>query len=333
MHPAGGAGVTASKSERLVNLTILLLVANRPLTKERIRAVTEPYRTTSAAAFEKMFERDKEDLRALGIPIELVPVDAYFDDEHGYTITRDAFELPEVDFTPEEAAVLGLAARVWQHAGLAAATSEALLKLKAGGVDFDRAQLESVQPSLVAEEPSFEAMWRAATSRAPVSFDYRRPGQSEWQRRHLEPWGVVTADARWYVVGHDRDRGETRMFRLSRVGSDVQVGEPGSFRVPDGTDLRAVSASLAPPADEHRAVVLARTGAALGLRRRAEPAPAETGGVITGWDRLVVRYGSTDRMVTELLGYADAVRVQEPEELRAELLSRLRRLARSGEAS
>src|SRR6195952_5880972 len=159
--------VPAAKSERLLNLVILLLVARNYTTKEQIRALMEPYRLSNDEAFDRMFERDKDDLRALGIPLETGFVDKFFEDEQGYRIKRDAFELPSIDFTADEVAVLGLAARVWRHAGLAAATSDALVKLKAAGLSFDREQLEQVQPTLVAEEPAFEAMWQGAGAPAP----------------------------------------------------------------------------------------------------------------------------------------------------------------------
>lgn len=318
--------MTAAKSERLLNLVILLLVARNYTTKEQIRGLMEPYRASSDEAFDRMFERDKDDLRALGIPLETGFVDKFFEDEQGYRIKRDAFELPVLDFTAEEVAVLGLAARVWRHAGLAAATSDALVKLKAAGLSFDREQLEQVQPTLAAEEPAFEAMWQAVVHRTPVRFDYRRPGQRDISTRHLQPWGVVTAQGRWYVAGLDTDRGEPRMFRLSRIGSSVTAtGAQGSFTVPTGTDLRALSQSLARRQPDRSAVVVARSGAANGLRRRASVRAA---GVIgpdgtTKWDRLEVPYVSESDFAGELLGYADTVVAESPAELRVSVRDRL----------
>ena len=318
------------KSERLLNLVILLLVARNYTTKEQIRALMEPYRTSSTEAFDRMFERDKDELRALGIPLETGYVDKFFEDEQGYRIKRDAFELPPVDFSAEEVAVLGLAARVWRHAGLASATSDALVKLRAAGLSFDREQLDRVQPTLAAEEPAFEDMWRATVERTPVRFDYRRAGQQGSSTRHVQPWGVVTAQGRWYVVGHDLDRGGPRMFRLSRVDSAVVVeGAPGSYTVPPGTDLRALSGSLTPVQPEHTAGVLARTGAAVGLRRSAEVTATGVTGPDGGdeWDRLALRYGSREDVAGDLLGYADAVVVESPPDLRTLVRDRLLALA------
>jgi proteasome accessory factor B len=174
--------VTAWKSERLLNLVIMLLVSRTYVTKERIRQVIEGYDKSNDESFEKMFERDKEELRALGIPIELGHVDKFFEDEQGYRIKRDAFELPEVDLSPDEAAVLGLAARVWQHAGLAAATSSALVKLRAAGHHVDREALDALQPRVVADEPAFDDMWEMTISRTPVRFSYRRAGAAGTSR-------------------------------------------------------------------------------------------------------------------------------------------------------
>src|SRR4029079_3862266 len=250
--------MTARKSERLLNLLITLLVSRTYVSKDRLREVVEPYREAGDEAFEKMFERDKEELRSLGIPIEVGYVDRAFEDEPGYRVERSAFELPEIDLAPEEAAVIGLAARAWQHAGLAAATSDALVKLKAAGVTVDRTALDVVQPTLNAEEPSFEPLWDATRTRTPVRFDYRTSTGSRAATRHLQPWGVVSYRGRWYVTGHDTDRKETRVFRLSRIRGEVQDdGAPGSYDVPPGTDLRAITQSLAPvPADRTARVLV-----------------------------------------------------------------------------
>jgi proteasome accessory factor B len=323
--------MTARKSERLLNLVILLLVAREYTTKEQIRQLMEPYREGSHEAFDRMFERDKDDLRALGIPLETGYADRFFEDEPGYRIKRDAFELPAIDFAPDEVAVLGLAARVWRHAGLAAATSDALVKLKAAGLSFDREQLDHVQPTLTAEEPAFEAVFQATVHRTPIEFDYSRSGQSDSTRRHVQPWGVVTAQGRWYVAGLDTDRGEPRMFRLSRITSEVRSSGPaGSFTVPESTDLRAMSQSLLPGRPDRTAVVLARTGAANGLRRRGTVVEADVRGPdgTEAWDRLELPYGGESELVEELLGYADTVLAESPDELRAAVRDRLAQVVR-----
>ena len=319
--------MTARKSERLLNLLITLLVSRTYVSKARIREVIEAYQDAGDEAFEKMFERDKEELRSLGIPIEVGYVDRAFEDEPGYRIERSAFELPDIDLEPEEAAVIGLAARVWQHAGLAAATSDALVKLKAAGISVDRAALDVVQPQIAAEEPAFEPFWDATRTRTAVTFDYRTSDAATATTRHLQPWGVVSYRGRWYVAGHDTDRDATRMFRLSRVQGAVRLDRtPGSYEVPPDTDLRALTSMLAPAPADRTATVLVRQGAGHGLRRHSEPAAGEAP---PGWDRLRVRYAGSRGLADEVLGYgADAV-VVEPDEVRDEVVGRLRSLAGS----
>jgi proteasome accessory factor B len=317
--------MSSRKSERLLNVLIALLVARGYVTKERLREVIPDYRQAgSDEAFEKMFERDKEDLRALGVPIEIGGYDPLFDDEQGYRVDRSSFELPEIALEADEAAVVGLAARVWQHAGLASATSDAVMKLKAAGVEVDREALNVAQPLIAAEEPSFDTFWEGVTARRPVAFAYRSSTASDPAVRRLEPWGIVSYRSRWYVVGRDLDRQEQRMFRLSRVvGAPSLVGPPGSFVVPEGTDVRALTGLLAPETSERRAVLLVRDGRAVALRHRATVTPD----VRAGWDRLELPFGRTESLVDELLSYGPDLVVESPPDIRALVVERLRATA------
>ncbi|MFT4263308.1 MAG: WYL domain-containing protein [Nocardioides sp.] len=316
--------MSTAKSERLMNLLIMLLVQKRYVTKDRIRDALYP--DTSPEAFEKMFERDKEELRSLGAPIEVGSDDAFFDDEVGYRIRPDEFQLPEVSFDPDEAAVVSVATRVWDHAGMARAAGEAGRKLAADGAAGDGPDLGALDlmlPRLGADEPSYEAFIEAAWSRTPVGFDYRRTGQ-EAQARHLEPWGVVRSSGRWYVVGRDTDRGEERVFRLSRVVGELrQAGPAGSYTIPAGIDVRAIADRLAPAAREVSASLLVRSGAGHALRRHARveyDVPGPSGE--PGWDRVLIGQTTSD-LAAEVLGHGPDAVVLEPAELRAEVRRRI----------
>ncbi|MCY7395154.1 MAG: WYL domain-containing protein [Nocardioides sp.] len=311
------------KTERLLNLLIMLLVQRHYVPKDRIRSIL--YADSSDEAFEKMFERDKEELRSLGVPIEVGHMDSYFDDEPGYRIRPDRFALPDIDLSADEAAVVGLATKVWQHARLADATTEAVRKLVALGVDVDVSALDIVQPRLSADEPSFDAFWEATQDRTPVTFTYLRTGQDVASRRHLQPWGVVRYSGRWYVVGFDVDRHDERVFRLSRVQGPAQRdGEPGSYDVPPGTDVRAVARRLAPAPSTETAVLLVRAGAGLPLRRDADTIQPDVVGPDdrTIWDRVELTRAALG-LADEVLGYGPDVYVESPSHLRAGVVSRL----------
>src|SRR3954470_12970382 len=238
------------KTERLLNLVVCLLATRRYLSAEQIRQAVPGY-PDGSEAFKRMFERDKEELRELGIPLE---TGSEGDEETGYRIQRQAYELPEIQLTPDEAAVLGLAARVWQRASLAEAASGALLKLRAAGVDTAEAASLGIEPRVDTHEPAFPALWRAVRDRRAVTFEYQGIGRSAPQRRHLEPWGVVSRRGRWYVAGHDRDRDQVRVFRLSRIiGEVIADGAAGTVIVPEGVDVRAIAFDWGEPPAEPRA--------------------------------------------------------------------------------
>ena len=318
------------KTERLMNLLILLLSSRAYLPKHKLRDNLEDYRhAASDEAFEKMFERDKEELRSLGIPVEVGSYDPLFEDEQGYRISRAEFELPEIRLTADEAAVVGLAARVWKDQELAASTQDALRKLAADGVDVDPEAQGLIAPQLAADEPSFLAFLDAAGTRTPVRFGYRRSTSAEVQERRVEPWGVVGFRGRWYVVGMDRDRGEHRVFRLGRVEGEVTLdGPPSSYDVPADLDLRAISAHLAPEVPDREAVLRVRSGRAVPLRRRATTAATDG----DGWDRITVPFGRPETLVAEVCELADGVVVLGPEDIRDQVVARLRAAAGEGVA-
>ncbi|HSI93262.1 MAG TPA: WYL domain-containing protein [Jiangellaceae bacterium] len=313
-----------AKSERLMNLVICLLVSRGYVPKSRIRQVVGGYGEQSTEAFERMFERDKEELRELGIPIETGSFDPFGDEEPGYRIKRQEFELPEITLEPDEAAVIGLAARVWQHASLAEATSRAVLKLRAAGVETDTSVLAAVEPRVAVEEPAFWPLWEAVRDRRPVTFSYRKSSGAPAVRRRLQPWSVLSWHGRWYVVGHDLTRDGPRLFRLSRIVDEVEpAGEPGSYEVPSPDEVRGAAGALAPPRQTASARVRARQGSGFGLRRRA--AVARVGA--DGWDELSVPYADAGMLAEELAGYGADVVAIEPDDVRKRVVERLRAVA------
>jgi proteasome accessory factor B len=312
-----------------MNLVIALLVTRHFVTKARLRETVEEYREASSLeAFEKMFERDKEELRELGIKIEVHTLDKGFDDEVGYRISREDFEMPPLEVTAAEAAILGLAARVWDSARMASATTSAITKLQAAGIEIDSTALDVLTPRLPTGERAFEPLLDAIKERQPVRFDYHRPGVPSTTRL-LQPWGMLFHGSRWYVLGHDVDRGEPRLFRLSRITSDITTaGRPESYDVPDDVDLKAEARRLRPDDANRSARVRVRPGAAFGLRRRATLLETDDG----GWDVLQVPLGAVDSLAEELRSYADAVVVDDPADLRAAVVSGLEALSRAGSA-
>jgi proteasome accessory factor B len=311
--------VSSARAERLVNLVLCLLSTRQFLPAEKIRATVPGYADAATdEAFFRMFERDKTELRELGVPLE-TGRNSVFDTTDGYRIARQDYELGEIDLEPDEAAAVALAARLWDTPGLAGAAHGAVLKLRAAGVEVDETRTGPVQPRVRAVEPAFGPLLAAVQAGQVVSFPHRRGGPTgEVSRRTVEPWGVVSARGRWYLVGHDRDRDAVRCFRLSRITGAVRgTGPEGAVRVPGGVDLRGiVRASAGPRPVSGTARVWVAENRAAGLRRIGrEQGPHEH----RGRPGVLVEIDLRDRSVVArwLAGHGPDVAVLDPPELAA----------------
>ena len=314
-----------------MNLVIALLSSRTFITAERIRDTVYGYSDSSSdEAFSRMFERDKNELRDLGIPLETGRV-SQFDPTEGYRINRDAYALPAVELTADEAAAVAVATQLWESPELITATQGALLKLRAAGVDVDAADAgvaitsTAALPGLRGSEEVLGIVLSAIDSGRAVQFSHRPSRSDPYTLRTVEPWGVVTHRGRWYLVGHDRDRDATRTFRLSRVGAEVTaIGPPGAVTRPDGVDLREiVNRAVGQWPATGPATVWVADGRATALRRRATVVGPRTLGGRAGAE-ITLDIGMLDRLAREIASYgADAVAL-EPPSLREDVLARLR---------
>ena len=314
------ATTSSARAERLVNLVLCLLSTRQYLSAERIRATVPGYAdVASDEAFFRMFERDKAELRELGVPLETgrsglaEPVD-------GYRIARGDYELPDIDLAPDEATAVALAARLWDSPALAGAARTALQKLRAAGIAVDPDAASSVQPRLRATEPAFAPLLAASRAGRVVTFTHRSHPAAEARVRTVEPWGVVSWRGRWYLVGHDRDRDDVRCFRLSRIADNVRaVGPRGAVTPPADLDLVAtVAASAGPGPTTGRGRLRLAPGRAQGLRRGAYPDPAGDPDVVE------IEVSRIDTAARWIAGHGPDAVVLDPPELREAVIALLR---------
>ena len=322
--------MSASRTERLLNLLIALLNTKYGLRRSELREKVYHDTTSSDVAFGRMFERDKGELRQFGFDVEAVTDTGWGSDDPAttrYRIGKESNRLPDVSLTPEECTVLILAAQLWEHAALGSAAVDAVRKLQAAGGLVDAELPTGVQPRIRPAGQAFEDLVAAIHAQHPVRFSYLAGSTGQEQERLVEPWGLGSRFGQWYLVGHDRGRGDKRFFRLSRLTSAVNVLEKESFTPPAGFNVRAELAGLA-ELPVQSAVVDVEHGRLLGLRKRAQPLPdaapeARTPGHPAGTDRLVVPFRDAETLGEELASYGPRVTVISPPELAGAVHRRL----------
>jgi len=308
--------------ERLLNLVIALRETRRPLLASDIRERVAGYGQPDQEAFRRMFERDKSDLRALGVPIETRPLDRW-DDRMGYRILPSDYDLPPLGLEAEELAALALAL---EATGLRQDAGAGLLKLQVDAGDGGpRGTRQSRAPGAIEVDlraPYRPELMEAQLTRTPVRFPYR-PLERDVEDRTVDPWALVHRRGRWYLVGFDHARQERRAYRLDRIAGPVRTaGQPGAFPAPpEDIDVDDV-VPPPPPGGPERAEVLASPDIAWQVARRAL-GPGRPLGDAEERTAYTVAVGDPETFLSWALEYGPQLEVAGPPELRARVVQRL----------
>ena len=298
--------------ERLINLVAALLDAERPLTADELHQRLPGYAATETA-FRRAFERDKDVLREMGVPLVLEAIDPMQPGLEGYRIPKDEYYLEDPGLEPDELAALHLAASAVELEGTGGV--EALWKLGGWVAEEGPPPATAALPGAVHLSPAFAAISR----RQPVTFIYRG------EERRVDPWRLAFRNGHWYLLGRDHDRDGERNFRLDRVDSEIVPDETAAPFVPPGGasapaspwqmgDETPVRARLAVDAD-HAGWAVGQVGA------DAVESRADDGSVVLG-----VTVTNRSAFRSFVLGFLDHAEVLDPPELRDELTAWLERL-------
>lgn len=313
-------------AERLLNLIIALTNARTRMTRAQIRATVAGYEPPAMgaspedaarreAAFERMFERDKDDIRRIGIPLQTV-VDPTHGDEIGYRIDPSNAAMRPMDLTQAELAVLSLAGEFWSDATVGADARQALTKVASGTGPRPQASLPLAARSTAGSD-AIVVLAEAIHRRQAVTFEYAASGAVSASQRTVEPWRILFRAGAQYVVGFDRDRGEPRTFRLNRMlGAVKPLGPESAFEIPDPLPQGEKRGEQSPK----RARIALRPESGHSFRERGTAV-----GTADGWDLFDVEYRYPDALRDAVLALAGGARVVEPEEVATEVAEHARR--------
>ncbi len=337
-----GSAPKVAIEERLFSLVLALLATDIGLSKFEILSTVQGYRQSfinggNNENLERMFERDKGDLRELGISVDAVdsPGDPGNNQNSRYLISREGYGFPaDVRFTPEEISLLGLAGMVWREGSLSGASRLALLKIRsfadAHENPLDAEATDPVlgySPRVRVRDAAFEPLNSALNKKTMVSFGYLKPGQSAAQNRTVLPLALVQHHGRWYLYGKEPTADRAKTFLLRRiVGAVTQARSvPEGGVVAESPAAGQYALALKELDDIWNAQVAtitttAQSDAATRLSKRP-------GTVQSAPNTLTLHYSDVHLLADELASFGPEVLVLEPTELRASVLERLERTA------
>ena len=303
------------KIERLINLTIALLATKRYLTKSEIFRTVEGYEGTPETK-ERMFERDKDDLRTLGIKIDVGSFDPLFADEAGYRIHTETYQLDLGEISSTEISLLSLAAKAWEGAALDNAAQSAILKLNSMGIPADQINLPAISTKLSNSSEDLETITSAIESSNFLIFSYLGADLTV-QERTVIPFALTTKSGFWYFSAVDQDIQEVRTFRIDRIqGTITSKTNRDQFELP----LESVK-ELEGDSPEGYAILDVRKGKGQILRNRAITT------IDRGeWDQIKVPIFGMQALAAEILWHGEDVYVHEPEPLRQVIIHHLQSL-------
>ncbi|MEP6843731.1 MAG: WYL domain-containing protein [Pseudolysinimonas sp.] len=338
--------------ERLFSLVLALLATESGLTKNEILSTVQGYRQKFRAGggdnanLERQFERDKDDIRDLGVPLETVdsPGDAGNNQTLRYRIPRGAYELPsDISFSSDETTLLNLAAMVWREGSLSGESRRALLKLRSLGVTADEPVI-GYAPRVRLRDAAFEPLSSALEKHLIVRFLYLKPGDDVAREREVIPLALVQYQGRWHLsaeevspAGVSPDNvsaGAHKTYLLRRIVGPILLGKSAPIRPGD----HAAAALLGLDGVWERGVaeidVACESDAATRLTNRRgteqlSPAAGEPGTAEPGTEaRLRLHYVDLNILADELAGFGPEVLVVSPPELRDAVVARLERTVR-----
>lgn len=315
-----------SGEHRIFSLILALVASPQGLTKHELLSTVHGYAQryehgSTDPSLEKQFERDKQQLRELGIPLETVDSPTAPGDNRWirYRISKQRLQFSEsIQFTPREIAVLRLAALAWADGSLTSESRRSAIKIEALGAGLDIQHL-GIAPRLGSTHGAAPNLRLAIEERRIVRFRYQMPGYDAPSDRRVAPLGLHRSEARWHLLAHDLERSADRVFLLSRIVGPVTV-ENAQYEASLVANAAIMKMDLARLRSERRATVDARAGSVAEARLAGRSDSVEPEGTVVRFELGTLDY---HELAVELAGYGDQVSVRRPLQLRDDVIARL----------
>lgn len=322
------SSVNVNPEDRLFHLILALMATHHGLNKDQILTTVRGYREDSESgmsreSIERRFERDKDALRELGIPLEAVipPEDEGNNKNTLYRIPKGEYAIPEdIEFSHRDIALLNLAAAVWREGSLSQDAHNARLKIASYGAVVDEPLL-GFAPIVSTREPALAPLRDAIERAVTVTFDYLKPGETTATQRVVSPWALINHEGRWHLYAKEETSARAKTFLLRRIVSSAVSNASAAEPSPTNAggvalrELHSVAAlqvaklAVTPGSDAYTAL----------LARQAKSGPDDT---------LLVHYTDSDIFAEEIAAFGKEVRVLEPSELVARVVAHLRVLVK-----
>jgi len=333
------------KTERLLELVSLLLKHRRPVPKPEIKQLLPHYQRLSGPSFDRTFERDKRELRSLGVPVKVYSIETgeevdnpaqaakYEAQELGYLIDHQEYYLPRLDFSAEEWAVISLVCAGPQSpAAKDQALALASLAQKIGcqkpggkGSPAEIGLSANARPEAEAESKVLGRLQEAVKEGVTIRFCYHSIHSDISDERQADPYLLVYNAGVWYLIAYCHKRKEVRTFKVSRIKELKLLVSRERFNVPGDFDKSKymgrkaweMGGGLVVP------VILKVNPESAWLVKRELGQPAVWN---KGKDLVSTMVSNPDPFIRWAAAHCDQVRVEAPKEMARQVAARLQQV-------
>lgn len=274
-----------SKAERLLNLFFVLLNTKRPISRHDIRQKVSGYENCeSDSSFERMFERDKDELRSTGIKIETLSMDSLFEDELGYRIDQNIFITKVIDWSSDERLMLNLAAAIWKNTEFENLAK--IASIKAGNVTSELSDSDSETINDL-NTLNYRTILQSLQNRSALDFQYLALDDSKPRNRKVIVKRLYRLEKYWYIEAIDIAAQVIKNYQINRIYGQIRQSQASQVEV-------NLLKSLASPSQEKKSVEVTTTEDSRLLTHI-------TGGLVAGENIISFDYFDAESFVNNIL--------------------------------